>query len=70
MQAQIAHLIQTHQVISTLIGYFAFSSLVDGMPDPSPSDSKGYRWAFKSLHGFAGNLSSLAAKNFPELEQK
>lgn len=70
MQAQITQLLQAHQVLSTLLGYFAFSALVDGMPDPAATDSKGYRWAYKSLHTFSGNLSSLAANKYPELEQK
>ena len=40
-----------------IVGYFIFSAIVSGMPEPTSASSVGYRWAFGSLHVLVGDLS-------------
>lgn len=40
-----------------LLGYFIFSAVVSGMPDPGPEAGLAYRWAYHTLHILAGDLS-------------
>lgn len=46
------------------IGYYAFISIVGGMPEPLPMGSRSYEWAYKSLHLFAGNVNKLVNGRF------
>lgn len=46
-----------HVGFEVLIAWFIFSAVVSGMPDISDTDSKGYKWAYKSLHILAADFS-------------
>lgn len=39
-----------------LAGLVVFSGIVSGMPAPTEKDSRGYRWAYASLHTIAANF--------------
>lgn len=40
-----------------IAGFYLFSALVSGMPDPAPQSGMAYRWAYNTLHILAGDLS-------------
>jgi hypothetical protein len=61
--------IHQHPTISTVIGYYIFSSVVGGMPPPFPTSSSGYKWLYNSLHLLAGNISEAFKKKYPDLPQ-
>ena len=54
-------------IIEVMFAYWAFSALVSGMPDP-PTGSFWYRWAYATLHTFAGNLKQFADSRISTLE--
>ncbi len=51
--------IEQHEVLSVLIFYYVFSSVVSALPSPDEKDGKGYRFLFAVMHAFAGNLARL-----------
>lgn len=57
-----------HQISPTevLIGYFLFSAIVSGMPEPVPSSGVFYRWAYQSLHVLSGDLSTVLGSRIPK----
>ncbi len=54
-------------ILEVLIAYWAFSAIVSGMPDP-PEGSFYYKWAYATLHAFAGNLTKFAESKIQSLE--
>lgn len=48
--------IKFHQVISTLVGYWIFSSMVSALPSPDDKSGKGYKFLFAFAHGLAANV--------------
>lgn len=49
-----------------LVGiYWIFNAAVGAMPEPTPSSSAGYAWAFKFLHTLAGNITTAFANKIP-----
>jgi hypothetical protein len=54
-----------HQILFGVIVMYAFSAIVDGMPAVVPTDGKGYRWLYSSLHSFAGNIFTAFAGKVP-----
>ena len=57
-----------HQAIFALGGYFLFSAIVGGMPDPTTTSSTGYQWLFKTLHLLAGNITAAFQSKYPNLQ--
>lgn len=55
-----------HPTIFAIGGYWLFSALVGGMPEPKPTSSSGYLWAYNSLHILAGNLTAAVAAKYPQ----
>ncbi len=43
--------------VAVLLAWYVFSAVVSGMPAPTNSSGMGYRWAYRSLHVLAGDLS-------------
>jgi hypothetical protein len=60
-------LIEHHPASFAIAGYFCFSAVVGGMPEPDASASLWYRWAFGSLHILAGNLTTAMSARYPTL---
>lgn len=54
-------------ILEVLVAYWLFSAVVSGMPDP-PADSFWYKWAYATLHTFAGNLKQFADSKTQSLE--
>ena len=50
-----------------MVGYFVYSAIVGGMPDPEPTDSLGYHWAYRSLHILAGNITTALSTRYPAM---
>ncbi|MGH9535477.1 MAG: hypothetical protein ACRD2E_11535 [Terriglobales bacterium] len=47
-----------------LIGYFVFSAIVSGMPEPDEKSGTGYLWAYRTLHVLSGDFSQwIASRN-------
>jgi hypothetical protein len=46
----------------TIALYWVFSAFVSGMPQPGPTASTAYVWAYTSLHALAANIDKLAAQ--------
>lgn len=61
-------LIQAHPAFFAIVGYWMFSAIVGGMPDPSNTSGPGYRWLHNSLHIMAGNLSAAVSARYPEMK--
>lgn len=59
------HFTETHGLLM-LFGYFVFSAIVSGMPEPLSSSSRNYIWAYNSLHILSGDLSSLIGSRIPK----
>lgn len=55
-------LIQSHPTYSALLAYITFSSFVSAIPEPQPTDSKGYVILYRFLHGFAANWDKVGLK--------
>lgn len=43
-----------------VVGLWAFSAIVGGMPAPDNSSGKAYRWLYGSLHLLAANLDKVS----------
>lgn len=54
-------------ILQVLIAYWAFNAFVSGMPDP-PAGSFWYKWAYATLHAFAGNIRQFADSRIQTLE--
>jgi hypothetical protein len=53
-----------------LIGYWLFNSAVQAMPEMTKDSHPVYKFFYRFLHGFAGNLKSAGAKfNVPMAEE-
>lgn len=50
-----------------VLGYWLFSAIVSGMPEPTAASGISYRWLFQSLHVLAGNVSTAISYRFPQL---
>jgi len=50
-----------------ILGYFVFSAIVSGLPDPDATSGVAYRWAYSSLHVLAGDLSQLIGSRIPKV---
>jgi hypothetical protein len=57
----------TSHPLIIIFGYWLFSSITGGMPDPLPASSMAYRWAFSSLHILAGNISIAVQSKYKPL---
>ena len=57
----------TEHAVMLLGGYFLFSAIVGGMPEPTPTSGMGYLWAYRSLHLLAGNITTAISTKFPNL---
>ncbi|MGH9475432.1 MAG: hypothetical protein ACRD1C_03765 [Terriglobales bacterium] len=49
-----------------LIAWYAFSSVVSGMPQPADNAGPGYRWLYATLHLLAGNLGNVVKAASPK----
>ncbi len=56
-----------HPAIASLIAYWGFSAIVGGMPEPDENSSRGYQWAYNSLHILAGNLTKAISARYPQI---
>ena len=54
-------------ILEVIVAYWAFSAIISGMPDP-PQGSFYYKWAYATLHAFAGNLKKFADSKIQTLE--
>ena len=61
------HLIEAHPAAFAILGYWLFSAVIGGMPEPDAKAGPAYRWAFNSLHLLAGNLAAAAAARYGTL---
>ena len=52
------------------IGYYAAMAVVSGMPEPNEASTRGYVWAYNSLHVFAANVGKLASTKFNGTDRK
>ena len=43
------------------LGYYMAMAVISGMPMPDSTSSKGYQWAYRSLHIFSANINRVAA---------
>lgn len=41
------------------IGYYAAMAVISGMPAPEQSSTRGYVWAYNSLHVFSANIKQV-----------
>jgi len=57
-------LLQQHQVLATLLGFWVFSAVISGMPAPLPNSSRGYTWLYGSLHILAANITNAMQKKY------
>lgn len=55
-----------HYWILIVAGYWVFSAIVGGMPEPHDHSKFAYRWLFKSLHILAGNMTTAMARYYPQ----
>lgn len=55
----LVRLVQSHSAIALLVGYWGLSAFIGGMDEPTPADTRGYRWMYRSLHLFAANLKNV-----------
>jgi hypothetical protein len=60
-------IINQHPALCGVVGYWIFSAIVGGMPEPSATAPVGYKWLYRSLHILAGNLSAVMAAKYPNL---
>lgn len=51
-----------HNPFAVLAAYYFASAIISGMPAPSATDGKGYRWLYSTLHLFAANFGNIAAQ--------
>ena len=63
----IEQLIEAHPAMFSIVGYFIFSAVVGGMPDPGPTSGSGYKWLHNSLHILAGNISQAVSAKYPAI---
>lgn len=52
--------------LALLAGWYVFSAVVSGMPEPLAASGTGYRWAYASLHALAGDLSTWIGSRIPK----
>ena len=50
-----------------IIAYWIFSAAVSSLPDPGPSDGRGYKWLFGFLNKIAGNIFGVVGSKIPGL---
>jgi len=43
--------------LALMLGYYVFSAVVSGMPEPPSDATLAYIWAYHSAHALAGDLS-------------
>ena len=43
------------------LGYYFAMAVISGMPVPDQTSSKGYKWAYQTLHIFSANINRVAA---------
>lgn len=60
-------IIAAHPAVFAVAAYWVFSSLVGGMPVPTPASGPGYVWAYNSLHLLAGNVTAAISSKYPQL---
>ena len=49
-------LVEQHFAAVAMFGYWLFSAIVGGMPEPTRTSCGAYRWCYASLHLLAGNV--------------
>lgn len=53
--------IETHQVISTLVVYYIFSSMTGALPSPDEKSGNFYKFFFTFIHLLGANLMRIPA---------
>lgn len=51
----------------TIAAYWVFSAFISGMPEPAPTASVAYIWAYKSFHMIAGDVASAMQARYSNL---
>lgn len=57
--------IVSNQAAAAVAGYWIFSALVSGMPEPKDASGVGYVWLYNSLHFLASNLNAMVSRKNP-----
>ena len=60
--------ITQHRFWAGVAIYWIFSAAVSSMPDPPSNGNAGYRWLFRFLHTFAGNITTAFAGKIPGIK--
>lgn len=51
-----------HWLPVSVVAFVAYSTAIDSMDEPTPADSKLYRWFYRFAHAFAFNLITAFGK--------